>query len=133
MHRYARRTDRRAPEAPASAPAFHGADVLYALEWAAIAPGLGGWNVALDDELHARLVSITPPGAEQPTFFISRSGDEVVLAWLRPNAIDDAVVEVGRFASLRAAVQVLCPLSEAQCQTLNESMEMLYPRKLRAD
>jgi hypothetical protein len=131
MHRKSRRPDGRMSEPSATDAAFHGADVLFALEWAAIAPGLGGWGVTLDDEAHTRLVSVTPPGAEQPAFFITRSGADVALAWLRPKAVHGVLVEIGRFASLRAAVQVLCPLNEAQYQAINQAMELLYPRSLR--
>ena len=45
------------PAAPPDA-VFHRADILYALEWAAAAPGIGGWNVLLDDEQQTRQVSV---------------------------------------------------------------------------
>jgi hypothetical protein len=115
----------------AAAQAFHVADVLYALEWAALAPGIGGWGVALDDERATRLVSVTPPGAEQPVFFVSRAGSETVLTWLRPRAAHGVLAEIGRFASLRAAMLALCPLPEEQNEAMNEAMELLYPRSLR--
>ncbi|HET8995801.1 MAG TPA: hypothetical protein VFN42_03965, partial [Acetobacteraceae bacterium] len=41
---------------------FHCADVLFALEWSAVAPGVGGWDVLIDDERHTRLISVVPPG-----------------------------------------------------------------------
>jgi hypothetical protein len=110
---------------------FHQADVLYALEWAAVAPGLGGWNVVLDDEKRTRLVSVVPPGAEQPAFFVTRDSREVTVTWLRQKVVDGALVEVGRFASLREALLTLCPLSDELKELVNESMEMLYPRSLR--
>lgn len=56
------------PAAPPDA-IFHNADVLYALEWAATAPGIGGWNVLLDDDKQTRKLSVVPPGSEHPTFF----------------------------------------------------------------
>ena len=110
---------------------FHQADVLFALEWAAVAPGLGGWNLVLDDEQNTRLVSVIPPGAENPAFFITRDGSEVTISWLRQKTIDGVLVEVGRFASLRDAVLTLCPLSDDQKELVNDSMEVLYPRSLR--
>jgi hypothetical protein len=110
---------------------FHQADVLYALEWAAVAPGLGGWNLVLDDDRRTRLISVVPPGAEQPAFFITRDGKEVTITWLRQKVVDGALVEVGRFASLREALLTLCPLCDDLKEVVNESMEVLYPRTLR--
>jgi len=109
---------------------FHRADVLYALEWSAVAPGMGGWDVLLDDEERTRLVSVVPPGSDTPTFFIYNKGREVVLTWQAPSGKSD-VMEIGRFASLRTALLALCPLNEEQTQAVNESMEFLYPRALR--
>jgi hypothetical protein len=118
---------------PASPPdeVFHRADVLYALEWAAAAPGIGGWNVLLDNEQSTRKVSVIPPGAEQPAFFITRVGAETSLAWLRGSGDRATQVEVARFASLREAVRSLCALSDEQIESVNEAMEALYPRTLR--
>jgi len=118
------------PAAPSDA-VFHRADVLYALEWAASAPGIGGWNIVLDDEDQTRQVSVIPPGAERPTFFIARLGTEVVLTWLRTTGEREGPVEVARFASLREAVRALCALSDEQLESVNEAMEALYPRSLR--
>jgi len=112
---------------------FHQAEVLYALEWAAVAPGLGGWNLVLDDDRTTRLISVVPPGAENPTFFVTRDRDEVTITWLRQKAIDGALVEIGRFKSLRDAVQTLCPLSDDLKELVNEAMEALYPRALRGE
>lgn len=110
---------------------FHQADVLFVLEWAAVAPGLGGWNVVLDDDYATRLVSVIPPGAENPVFFITRDGGEVTITWLRQKSVDGALVEVGRYGNLREAVMTLCPLSDDQKELVNEAMEILYPRSLR--
>jgi hypothetical protein len=119
------------PAAPPDA-VFHRADILYALEWAAAAPGIGGWNVLLDDEQQTRQVSVVPPGSEQATFFITRVGSEVALTWLRGAGERAAPVEVARFASLREAVRSLCALSDDQVESVNDAMEALYPRSLRA-
>lgn len=109
---------------------FHRADVLYALEWSAVAPGAGGWNIRIDNEEHTRLVSVVAPGSERPTFFIFWKGGAVVVVWRRPIGARD-VMEVGRYPSLRAAVMALCPLHADIVQQVNESMEVLYPRSLR--
>lgn len=118
---------------PATPPdsVFHRADILYALEWAAAAPGIGGWNVLLDDEQQTRQVSVVPPGSEHATFFMNRVGSEVSLTWVRGAGERSAPVEVARFASLREAVRSLCALSDEQVESVNDAMEALYPRSLR--
>ena len=50
MSKKARRSAGAALFSTETGTVFHHAEVLYALEWAAIAPGLGGWNVVLDDD-----------------------------------------------------------------------------------
>ena len=132
MSKKARRAGGAAFSATESATAvFHPADVIFALEWAAVAPGLGGWNLVLDDEKRTRLVSVIPPGAEQPTFFITCDGTAVTITWLRQKVVEGSLVEVGRFGNLREAVQMLCPLNDDLKEIVNESMELLYPRSLR--
>lgn len=131
MSKKARRSAEAALFSTEKGSVFHQADILYALEWAAVAPGLGGWNVVLDDDRQTRLVSVVPPGAEQPAFFVSRDGSQVTITWLRQKITDSALVEVGRYRSLREAVLTLCPLSDDQRELVNESMEVLYPRSLR--
>ncbi len=131
MSKKARRTAEATLFSADATALFHPADVLFALEWAAVAPGLGGWNVVLDDDRHTRLVSVVPPGAEKPAFFVTRDQTEVTISWLRQTVADGALVEVGRFASLREALLTLCPLSDELKEIVNESMEMLYPRTLR--
>jgi hypothetical protein len=133
MSKKTRRPGDAALDATEATTLFHQADVLYALEWAAVAPGLGGWNVVLDDEKHTRLLSVIPPGAENPAFFITRAGAEVTITWLRQKVVDGSLVEVGRFGSLREAVQTLCPLCDDLKELVNEAMEVLYPRSLRDD
>jgi hypothetical protein len=133
MSKKTRRPGDAALDATEATSVFHQADVLYALEWAAVAPGLGGWNLVLDDEKRTRLVSVIPPGAENPAFFITRQGGEVTITWLRQKVMDGSLVEVGRFGSLREAVLTLCPLCDDLKEVVNEAMEALYPRSLRGE
>ena len=133
MSKKARRSAEAALFSTEKGSVFHQADILYALEWAAVAPGLGGWNVVLDDDRQTRLVSVVPPGAEQPAFFVSRDGSQVTITWLRQKITDSALVEVGRYRSLREAVLTLCPLCDDLKELVNEAMELLYPRSLRED
>lgn len=111
---------------------FHRADILFVLEWASVAPGLGGWNVLLDNETETRKVSVVPPGAEHPAFFVTRSGSEIALHRSRPGAKQGQVVEFARYRSLREAVLTVCSLSGEEIETINEAMELLYPRSLRS-
>ncbi len=141
MSKKARRTAGPVLSSTAAATVFHPADVLFALEWSAVAPGLGGWNLLLDDERATRIISVVAPGAEQPTFAVSREGDQVVITWLRqgdarppgarPMAAGGGAVRVGQFNSLRDAVLTLCPLGDELIDIVNEAMEILYPRALR--
>jgi hypothetical protein len=116
--------------AEAGSATFARADVLFALEWSAVAPGIGGWDVLLDDERHTRLVSVVPPGADLPSFFICWKGSDVAVTWLAPSG-EGKATEMARYTNLRAAVLALCPLDGDQMQAVNESMEILYPRSLR--
>jgi hypothetical protein len=118
------------PVPPAEA-VFDQADVLYALEWAAVAPGLGGWTVLLDDDSETRVVSVIPPGMERPGFAVTRKGREVSLTWLRAANSGQPDIEVARPTSLREAMLLLCPLSYERIEGINEAMEALYPRSLR--
>ena len=90
---------------------FHPADILFVLEWASVAPGLGGWNVLLDNEAETRKVSVVPPGAESPAFFITRVGSEVALHRYNPGTKQAHLVEFARYSSLREAIQAVCSLS----------------------
>lgn len=88
--------------------AFDDDDVATAFEWAASTPGLGGWQVLLETVDRPRMLSILPPGAEVPAFFVFRKAGTVAVVWFRSRA--DEVVEVGRFAGLRPALLTLCPI-----------------------
>jgi hypothetical protein len=102
-------------------------DTLFALEWAAVAPGLGGWNVLLDDVKHCRLVSVVPPGSSTPTFIIFQRQGAAVMAWLGPGSHRE-IIELERFGDLRAAVLTLCPLHMDLLREVNESVELLCAR-----
>jgi len=131
MSKRSRRPNGPAQSTSASRAIFHPADVLFALEWAAVAPGLGGWNLVLDQDGETRLISVVPPGAEHPTFFITRDGSRVTVTWLRQQAVGARPVDVGQFATLREAVLTLCPLSGELAAFVDQSMDLLYPPALR--
>jgi hypothetical protein len=108
---------------------FHRADVLYALEWAAVAPGLGRWGVLLDNAEETRLVSVLPPGSDVPAFLIFRAEGHVLVI---PRSTRDGSERVRRFRNLREAVLAICPLDDEKAVAVNEAMEVLYPRSFRS-
>lgn len=124
-------TSAKTPGSPHLTAGFQAADVLYALEWATLAPGLGGWRVIVSEGQKVELVSVVPPGAEFPIFFITPDGDEAVVERQRPRAVGGGYDPVGRFESLRDAVLALCKLDADQREELNTRMEAIYPRSLR--
>ena len=105
---------------------FHPSDIAFVRGWSAAAPGYGGWGVQLDRDEATEQVSVVPPGAEAPTFLITRHGRDVVLQQRRPDA---SLQELGRFENLREAVLTLCPLDETAMQEIQESLEEAYPRR----
>ena len=109
---------------------FQSADVLYAIGWATIAPGIDGWRVVINDDAQTTLVSVIPPGSDVPVFFITRKGEQAIVE-RQFQATRGGRAEVGRFDGLRTAVLALCPLNADQLEELNERMEMIYPRSLR--
>jgi hypothetical protein len=106
---------------------FAHVDVLFALEWSALAPGFGGWTVLVDNEAHPRLLSVVPPGSDTLAFFLFPSGGAVEVLWRSPHG-GGTVLTVGRYAGLRTALLALCPLDERQMLRLDASMDALCPR-----
>lgn len=106
---------------------FSFSDVLFALEWSAVAPGMGGWDVLIDDERYTSLISVVPPGADVPCFFLYMKAQDVVLTWM-PATRDTELMEVGRFGTLTAAMLALCPLSDEQMLAIERALEILQPR-----
>src|ERR1700761_9006047 len=58
---------------------FQPADILYAIGWASVAPGIDGWRVVVADDAHPALVAVIPPGSDQPAFFITRKGEKAIV------------------------------------------------------
>lgn len=112
-------------------PLFHPSDAGFAQEWSRRAPGIDGWRLLLDRTPGAERVSVTPPGAEEPVFFISRPGVRTVLERRRRGPDGDTLSLVGEYDNLRLAVLALCPLHEDQLQEIHEMMELAFPRDRR--
>jgi hypothetical protein len=113
------------------ATTFHSADVLYALAWASLAPGIDGWRISLPDAAHTSVVFVIPPGSDEPVFFIRRKGGETVVQRQAKPGTDWMRTEVGRFDGLRTAIRALCPLDDEKLEELNTRMEVIYPRSVR--
>ncbi len=103
---------------------FDQRDALWALEWAATAPGIGGWNALLDDITCTRLISIIPPASRLPSFVAYRKHDATVVAWLPPSSTGTAM-EMKRFGDLRTALLSLCALDSESLRGVDESVEIL--------
>jgi hypothetical protein len=111
--------------------AFHPSDVAFVEGWSARAPGIDGWRVAFDGPGGVERVSITPPGATSPVFFITRYAGRALIQRLAPPGSDEALEEVGEFPNLRKAVLALCPLTDEDLQEIHEQLERDFPRRER--
>ena len=109
---------------------FDHQNVLWALEWAAVAPGIGGWNVLLDDIAPTRLMSIIPPASREASFIIYRKNGGVVASWVPPDSVGRSV-EMKRFDDLRTALLSLCSLDRETLRQVDESVELLCSGRLR--
>ncbi len=98
-------------------------DLLFALEWSRVAPGLGGWQVAVTEINSGEMVEVTPPGAEVPVFCILPRGDHVELIRERPIEVGGGQVHVGRLPNLLEAVLKLCPLGPQQAFDLERVID----------
>jgi hypothetical protein len=108
--------------------AFHPSDIAFARGWSAAAPGLGGWQIQLDNETSPERVSIIPPGALQPAFVVTRGVRDVILRRHRANGEDE---EIGSFVGLREALLSVCPLDDDALVEIHESLEVTFPRYKR--
>lgn len=105
-------------------PVFHPSDIAFVRGWSAAAPGFGGWHVAFDDDAAPKLVSVTPPGADQPVFVITRVVREAVLHRRHGGEL----VELQRFDGLREAALALCPLGDDTLEEIQVALEQDFPR-----
>lgn len=110
--------------------AFSTADMLYAICWSNLAPGIDGWRLAIEDDDRVTTIGIIPPAAAEPVFNLTRKGDEVAVTRMTPKFRSGSCA-VGQYQSLRHALMALCPLSEDAMEELNTRMEVVYPRSLR--
>ena len=106
-------------------PVFHPSDIAFAIGWSNTAPGYGNWRVVVDHSTAAELISVIPPGCEDPVFFIARHGGEVVMERQPPGGERS---EVGRFRSMRDALLLLCPLDDDTLEEIQMGLERDFPR-----
>jgi len=107
---------------------FHPSDLGFAQLWSRAAPGFGGWRLDLTAAASAGRVQVIPPGSQRPVFVIQRETREVSLAWLADGLPDE---EIGKFANLRLALQMLCPLDGDLLEAIHVQMERDFPRPAR--
>ena len=112
-------------------PCFHPSDVAFAQGWSKRAPGIDGWRIVLDRQGMTELVSVIPPGSDEPMFFISRPGVRVLVERRARGQGEDTLMPVGEYDNLRQAVQALCPLSDDDMQEIHEELEVAFPRRRR--
>jgi hypothetical protein len=101
-----------APSDPAVAAGFPVKHLAFALAWAAAAPG--GWVVKVTVVNDGELVSVVPPGAEFPVFFLALEHGAVETVRQRPAELGGELVGHGSHWTLVEAVLALCPLSASQ-------------------
>ena len=100
------------PSDPAVSASFPVDHLTFALAWAAVAPG--GWMVTVAAVNNGELVSVVPPGAEVPVFFLGLEHGVVETVRHRPAELGGQLVGHGAHRTLIEAVLALCPLSAGQ-------------------
>lgn len=129
-------TRRAMPDLPPHPPqtvqskAFAVDDLLFALAWSRLAPGLGGWRLSITEISTGEMVEIIPPGAEFPVFLILPRADHVEVIRERPIEAGGGQVRVATLPTLRDAVLLLCPLDAQHVFELQCSIG--HPAQLRA-
>ncbi len=97
-------------------------DLLFALAWSRLAPGLGGWRLAVIEIDTGEMIEIILPGAEFPVFLILPRRRHVELIRERPIEAGGGQVRVATLPTLREAVLLLCPLSLQHAFELQRSI-----------
>lgn len=108
---------------------FHASDLGFAQLWSQAAPGFGGWRIALAGAASPPCVQVSPPGSQLSVFVIQRDTREVSLAWLAADGTPGE--EIGKFANLRLALLMLCPLEGDLLEDIHVKMERDFPRSSR--
>ena len=108
---------------------FHASDLGFAQFWSQAAPGFGGWRIAIAGPASPTRVQVSPPGSQLPVFVVQRETREVSLAWLAADGAPGE--EIGKFANLRLALLMLCPLEGDLLEEIHVKMERDFPRSTR--
>lgn len=96
---------------PRACGVFSVADLRFALAWSRVAPGFGGWRIAVLQISTGEMVEVTPPGASFAAFCaLPRTG---YVELVQEGSMEDGggQVTVAQSATLRDALLLLCPLS----------------------
>ena len=91
--------------------AFPVGDLAFAMAWSRVAPGIGGWRLAVSEMTSGEIVEIIPPGAKLPVFYVLPRPGGAEIIWDCSTAVENDQVSLGLVPSLRDAVLLLCPLS----------------------
>ncbi len=85
-------------------------DLKFAMAWSRVAPGIGGWQLAVSEMTSGEIVEVTPPGAEFPVFYILQRLNGVEIIRERVIEVGGGQVSVAIVPTLRDAVLLLCPI-----------------------
>ena len=93
-----------------SCAVFPVAELRFALAWSAVAPGFGGWKVAVTHISSGEMIDVFPPGAEFPVFCVIPRTGHVDVIRERPAETGGGQEIVAQPPTLRDALLLLCPL-----------------------
>jgi hypothetical protein len=85
-------------------------DLCFALAWSRVAPGYGGWRIALMQISSGEMIDVIPPGAEFPAFHILPRAGHVELIQEHSAEVGGGQDLIARCPVLRDALLLLCPL-----------------------
>jgi hypothetical protein len=113
---------------PEFSPAvFPARDIRWAMEWARVAPGWGGWVIRTSVlENGDEAICVAPPGSIVERFVICAGTFEgrqhVEIYWAEEHEDGGRLSQIGHSGNLRDALLFLCPLSEAQMSRLKRAL-----------
>lgn len=102
--------------------AFPVDDLSFAMAWSRVAPGIGGWRLAVSEMTSGEIVEIIPPGAKFPVFYVLPRPGGAEIIWDCSTVVEDDQASLGLLPSLRDAVLLLCPLTSEVLAQVRESL-----------
>ena len=98
-------------------------DLQFAMAWSRVAPGFGGWTLAVSEMTTGELVEVTPPGAEFPVFYVLPRPEGTEIIRERVIEVGGGQVSEAMVPSLRDAVLLLCPLGSEGMEQLRHILQ----------